>query len=105
MKYKPLGAWTLVKPEAEQDKKTKTGLVIQQSSEVTLATKQGTVIAHGTGVRLSDGTLSRFSTEIGDRIVYKDFAGIKIMLDDEEYVQLLDMDILGKMINNENYRI
>jgi len=100
MSFKPMGPYVMVKPD-RKEKQTKSGIILQESKENSNHMLEGEVVALGTGVMLSDGVMSKFNSQIGDRVLFKDFAGIKVYLgeQEEEYHLLLETDILGVMEN------
>lgn len=55
--------------------------------------KRGTVVAVGPGGYSSDGTYIPMMTKVGDRVIYSEFAGANIVVDQEKYVVVKEVDL------------
>jgi chaperonin GroES len=86
MKLRPIGKRALVKP-VEQEEKTVSGIVLPQTAKEQPQTAK--VVAVG---EMENGTVSK-----GDVVLYAQYSGTEIKLDDENYLLLASDDILGIM--------
>lgn len=93
-KLQPLGDRLVVKP-IEREEVTKGGIVLPDTAKE--KPQEGKVIAVGPG-RLSDDGKQRIPMEVkvGDVIVYTEYGGREIKVDDEELIILRESDILAK---------
>lgn len=90
---KPLNDKILVKLLPDESV-TAGGLVIPD----TLKNNQtkGEVVALGSGVELSDGTMRPIPLNIGDKVLFSEGRGVSIKLEDsEDYIIISIKDILG----------
>lgn len=81
---KPLHDYVLLKKE-EQEKTTASGIILTSSQE---KSKLAVVQAIGTGVE-------KAGYQEGDRVLYKEYAGTNVKVDDEEYIVIKDEDIIA----------
>lgn len=95
LKYKPIGAYILIKEVAPEEKKSKLGLIIESNPESDSKIGEAIVIKHGTGVMLSNGSYTQFSTQIGQRVKYRKFASLKVEIEGQNFIQLYESDLLG----------
>jgi chaperonin GroES len=87
---KPLGGRVLVKPLASEAKSTG-GIFLPDSAQK--RPQEGKVIAVGDG-KLSDcGKLEPMPVAVGDIVIYPEYGGTEVKLDNEEYL-LIDCDSL-----------
>lgn len=98
IKLKVLGAMLLIEPDKEQENTTKSGIILTEDS-LAHRYKYGTVKKLGTGVVLPTGIRTEFNVKVGDRVLYKDFAGIPIEIDGIEYLEMVESDLLGVIEN------
>jgi len=85
MKLQPINGRILVKP-IEVEEKTSGGIYLPDTAKEKL--HQGEVIA-----------VAEDATEevaVGDRIIYKEFSGTEVKFDEEEYILLIEDDLLAK---------
>jgi chaperonin GroES len=85
MKIRPINGRILVKPLEAQDK-TSTGLYIPDTAKEKL--HEGEVIA-----------IAKDATDeviVGDHIIYKEFSGTGVEIEGEDYILLMEDDILAK---------
>jgi chaperonin GroES len=85
---KPLGGRVLVKP-SESEAKSSGGIILPDSAQK--RPQEGKVIAVGDGKMLDSGEVEPVPVEVGDIIVYPEYGGTEIKIDDEEYL-LIDSD-------------
>ena len=85
MKLQPINGRILVKP-IEAEEKTSGGIYLPDTAKEKL--HQGEVIA-----------VAEDATEevaVGNRIIYKEFSGTEVKFDEEEYILLIEDDLLAK---------
>lgn len=95
-KVNPLGDRVLVKPLEEKDteKKTDSGIILPESSKDE-AVKRGTVISVGVGKKNDEGEVISMEVKDGDKILFKEFSGEKVNIDDEEYYIVSESGLLA----------
>jgi len=90
MKIRPMNGRVVVKP-AEATEETKGGIVIPDSAKE--KPREGEVIA-----------VAEDATEevaVGDRVMYKEFGGTEVTVDEQEYVLLASDDLLVKYVETD----
>lgn len=92
---KPIGDRVLVKP-IEQTNLTDSGIYIAQKKRESI----GKVVAVGDGIILENGTVIPLQVKPGDTVLYKDFAGHEIEVDEEKYLIMHEGEILA-VLNSE----
>ncbi len=85
MKIQPVNNYVLVKTTQEEEKSTG-GIIIPDTAKE--KPTEGEVVA------ISAAAKEQIS--IGDRVIYKDFAGTKFEKDGNEYLFIQESEILGK---------
>jgi chaperonin GroES len=90
-KFRPLYERILVRRASAPDK-TPGGLYVPDSAKKKIA--EGEVLAVGKGKMLPDGSLRELDVKPGQRVVFGEYSGAQIKLD-EELVVLREDDILG----------
>lgn len=80
----PLHDYVLLKKEQEE-KTTASGIILTSGKE---KSKFATVEAIGTGVEKAD-------YKAGDKVLFREYAGTNIKLDDEEFVVIKDEDVIA----------
>lgn len=81
---KPLHDYVLLKKEQEE-KTTASGIILTSGKE---KSKLAKVAAIGTGVK-------NHEYKIGDKVLYKEYSGTTMKVDDEEYIVIKDEDIIA----------
>ena len=89
---RPLGDRVLVK-RAEAEERTAGGILLPESAKD--KPKEGTIISIGEGRTLDDGTKSKFTVKINDRILFSAYAGTEVKYGGEEFLIMREEDILG----------
>lgn len=89
---RPLGDRVVVKP-IPMEEKTKAGIVLPETAKE--KPQKGEVIAVGNGRLLDNGERVPIDVKVGEKILYSKYAGNEVKIDDEEYLILREMDILG----------
>ena len=93
MKFNPLGDRVLVK-RSDEEETTAGGIVLPGSAAE--KPSQGEVLAVGPGRVLDSGESEEFSVNVGDVIVFGQYAGSNtVKVDGEELLILSESDILG----------
>jgi chaperonin GroES len=89
---KPLGDRVFVKV-AQTEERTAGGIVLPDTAKE--KPQVGEVVAVGPGKRNDDGSRQPMEVKIGDKVLYSKYAGTDIKLGNEDYVLLLEKDILA----------
>ena len=98
MKFKPLYDKILVESFPKEEK-TVGGIFIPET-ETEKSTK-GKVIAVGTGYLNKEGKgLLELSVKEGDTVVFNQYSGTEIKIDDKKYLIMAEENILGILNNN-----
>ena len=92
MQIRPLYDRIVVK-RIEQKETMQGGLYIPDSAKE--KPQEGEVVAVGKGKRLEDGKLVPLDVTVGDRILFGKYTGSDIKLDREEYMIMLEDQVLG----------
>ena len=95
MKFRPLEDRVLVEPMEAEDV-TAGGIVLPDAAKE--KPRRGTVIAVGPGRRNDEGGRDPMAVAVGDVVVYGQYAGTDVTLDDTDYKVLRDSDILAKVV-------
>jgi chaperonin GroES len=92
MNIKPLGDRIVIEA-IEQDEKTAGGIIIPDSAKE--KPKQGKVLAVGPGAKDETGKRIPMDLEIGDIVLFTQWAGSDIKIDGKEYKVLKESDVIG----------
>jgi chaperonin GroES len=92
MNVKPLQDRILVKRIEEKDM-VKGGIIIPDTAKE--KPMEGEVMAVGPGKVQEDGKRSKMDVKKGDRILFGNYSGTDIKIEDEEYVIIREDDILA----------
>lgn len=92
VRFGPLKDRLLVEVEGPSDV-TAGGIIIPGS--VSERPNQGCVVAAGTGRRNKKGQLRPLDVHVGDRVLFAQFAGTNVMLNQKEYLILREEEVLG----------
>jgi len=90
----PLADRVLVKPEAEGDEKTASGIIIPDTAKKEKP-EQGKVVAVGEGKRNEKGDILPMRVKVGDTVVFSKYGYDEVTLDDEEYYIVQESNILA----------
>lgn len=93
MKLQPLGDRVVVKPDADQDLRTSSGLVIPDTAKEKPQT--GEVVAAGPGAFDDEGGRLPMDVKVGDTVLYSKFAGTEFKIDGVEHLVLSQRDLLA----------
>jgi chaperonin GroES len=92
MRLQPLGDKIIVK-RMEASETTAGGIVLPDTARE--RPQQGRVLSVGDGRRLSDGTYAAPQVQEGDRVVFANYAGSPVVVENEELLILREADILA----------
>lgn len=99
MTLQPIGDNIILEIEIKKKhEKTNGGVIlINEGTEQSLRTEEGTVVAVGDGRVLNDGRILPLTVSVGDKVIYNKFAGTELKVDDKKYLILKETDILVKI--------
>ena len=80
----------------QTEQTTEGGILIAQTSKSESKPSTGEVIKVGPGKMASDGSLMPMDVAVGDMVKFRDFAGMEVEIDDEDYSVVKMSDILAK---------
>lgn len=92
MNIKPLGDRIVVEA-IEQEDKTAGGIIIPDSAKE--KPKQGKVLAVGPGAKDENGKRIAMDVEVGDIVLFTQWAGSDVKIDGKEYKVLKESDVIG----------
>ena len=91
MKLVPLGDRVVLK-QLEAEMTTKSGIVLPGQEKE--KPQQAEVIAVGPG-GIIDGKEIKMEVKVGDKVIYSNFAGTEVKLEDEKFIIVKQNDILA----------
>ncbi len=94
MKVVPIGDKVVVK-RLEADEVTTGGIVLPDTAKE--KPQQGRVLSVGDGRLTADGTRVGHQVSEGDRVLFGNYAGTEVVVDDEELLIMSEDDILAIM--------
>lgn len=83
----------------KKEETTSFGLVLAGSED---PSNEGTVVAVGPGITLSNGQLVTPDVKIGDKVVFSKFGGTDVSIDGEDFVIITIRDILVVISDESN---
>ena len=92
MKLRPLDDHVVVKPLETADK-TAGGIILPETAKE--KSTKGEVIAVGHGRLLRNGKRLAMEVKVGDKIIYGQYNGTDVKLDDTEYKIVAESEILA----------
>jgi len=92
MKFKPLSDRVLIEPLEAADMTTG-GILLPDAAKE--KPTQGAIVAVGPGARLDDGSRAPMIVAVGDIVLYGQYGGTNVSLDDVDYKVLRESDILA----------
>ena len=92
MNIRPLLDRVVVR-RTEEETKSSGGIVIPESAAE--KPSQGEVLAVGPGKKLDDGSVQPVDVNVGDKILFGEYAGSTVKLDGEELFILNESDVFG----------
>lgn len=94
MQIRPLDDRIVVKP-LEAEEKTSGGIVLPDTAKE--KPQKGEIIAVGNGKLLENGQRVPVSLKVGDRVMFGQYAGNEIKIDDVKYVIMRESEVLAKI--------
>ena len=91
MKLKPLGNRVVLQYQ-EAEEKTKSGIILPDSAKE--KSQEAIVIAVGPGTE-EDGKKTEMQVKEGDKVVFSQYAGTEVKLEEEEYIIVSQSDIMA----------
>jgi chaperonin GroES len=95
LNIKPLADHVVIKPNEESEEKTKSGLYVPDTAKE--RPQEGEVLAVGPGALNDKGEIIAMNVAVGDKVIFKKYAGNSIKYDGVEYLILPEKDILAKI--------
>src|SRR5579885_2243433 len=92
MNIRPLGDRIVVE-RIESEEKTSGGIIIPDTAKE--KPKQGKVLAKGPGAKDETGKRVEIDVQVGDIVLFTQWAGNEIKLDGKEYLVLKESDVIG----------
>ncbi|HJN10730.1 MAG TPA: co-chaperone GroES [Pirellulaceae bacterium] len=92
MRVVPLGDKVVVK-RVHAEEKTQGGIVLPDSAQE--KPQQGRVLSVGDGRLLPDGSRTKPQISEGDRILFANYAGCEVVVDDDELLVMSEDDIVA----------
>jgi chaperonin GroES len=92
MKIRPLHDRVLVKRE-EEERKTAAGIVLPDSA--TEKPNRGEIVAAGPGKSNDKGEVRQIGVKVGDKVLFSQYAGTKVKVEDDELLMMGEDDILA----------
>lgn len=89
---KPLNNQIIIK-QKDNEETTKSGIVLTDSAQEN--NYEGEVIAIGPGFLLNDGSRKKPEVNVGDYVIYKNYAGTKVDYNDESFLVISENDVLA----------
>lgn len=93
MNLNPLSDLVIAELKKETEKKLSSGLIVVQDKKDVETTAE--IVAVGPGARNTNGELIPMSVKVGDKVLYKKYAGTEHKEGDREYVILSEREILA----------
>ncbi|MGN0378484.1 MAG: co-chaperone GroES [Butyrivibrio sp.] len=91
MRLVPLGDRVVLK-QIIAEETTKSGIVLPGQAKE--KPQQAEVVAVGPG-KTEDGKEVKMEVSVGQKVIFSEYAGTKVKLDDEEYIVVKQSDILA----------
>ena len=92
MRVEPLGDKVVIK-RLESEETTAGGIVLPDTAQE--KPQQGRVLSVGDGTLLADGSRAPHQVSEGDRVLFANWAGTEIVVDDQELLIMSETDILA----------
>jgi len=92
LKLQPLGDRVVVERE-ESEGRTAGGILLPDAAKD--KPTRGVVVSVGDGRLLDDGTRGKLQVQVGDRVIFTNWAGETLKIDDEELILMREDDILA----------
>jgi chaperonin GroES len=93
LNLKPLGDRVVIQPKKAEDK-TASGIYLPSTASKEKPI-QGTVVAVGNGKATEAGSRTPLEVQVGDSVIFSEYAGTEIKIDEEKYLIMREEDILA----------
>jgi len=90
---KPLGDRVVIQPKKAEEK-TKSGIYLPDTASKEKPIS-GVVVAVGSGRTNENGSKTPVEVKVGDNVIYSEYAGTEIRVNDEKYLIVREDDILA----------
>lgn len=91
MNFKPLFDRVVIKPEINEVV-ANCGIVLPETSQE--KPQIGVIVAVGDGENM-DNDKTNMKVSVGDRVLFSKFAGVNLKIENENYVVMRQLDIIG----------
>lgn len=91
MNFKPLFDRVVIKPEINEAV-ANCGIVLPETSQE--KPQIGIIVAVGDGENM-DNDKTNMKVSVGDRVLFSKFAGVNLKIENENYVVMRQLDIIG----------
>lgn len=95
MILQPVSDNVIVEVLNEDNELTKSGIYLPKTAQ--LRSNKAKVVAVGTGRTLNNGEKMKPVVNVGDTIIFNEFAGTKINAENKEYLVIKENDIILKI--------
>lgn len=94
VKFEPFGDRLLIK---RADPTSQTAGGIHLLDETIERPFEGTVMAVGPGYRQPDGSIRPLGVKEGDRVIFGQFSGAPVQINDQDFLLMREDDCMGKL--------
>lgn len=91
MKFRPLFDRVVIKP-VENKTTANSGIILPETSQE--RPQIGVIVAVGDGENM-DNDKTTMKVQIGDRVIFNKYAGVNLKLEEENYLVVRQLDIIG----------
>ena len=95
IKLEPMGDRVVVRP-IEKKEVSRGGIILPDTAKE--KPHEGEIIAVGPGRYGDDGKRMAMDAKVGDRVIYAEYAGTEVKLDDEKLLIMHESDIIAKSV-------
>lgn len=92
--FKPAGDRVLVRPDAQADEKTASGIIIPDTARKEKP-ERGTIVAVGEGRRTDKGDVLPVRYKVGQQVMFSKYGFDEVTISDVEYYVISESNILG----------
>ena len=95
IKLEPMGDRVVVRP-IEKKEVSRGGIILPDTAKE--KPHEGEIIAVGPGRYGDDGKRMAMDVKVGDRVIYAEYAGTEVKLDDEKLLIMHESDIIARRV-------
>ena len=95
IKLEPMGDRVVVRP-VDKKEVSKGGIILPDTAKE--KPHEGEIIAVGPGRYGDDGKRMAMDVKVGDRVIYAQYAGTEVKLDDKKLLIMHESDIIAKRV-------